>query len=426
MAGNEDKIASSLYQNVENQTFVSKFFKIVATHRYKDPFLKGRGPTVSGYNLNKIPFAFMINDKDETVDLVIFNSDFSLFEGLFLDQKLTALYGSNVFIYKNVPKASIATQGEDNSELSNFSYLWGADYFSATISVLTAGKEIPITDSVEFNINPSYMKTNHPLRKALGKTSLALYSPKKDFLFNQFNSSIDEVIWDGLMDRMGGFDFSMLLMMVHETYHMKEGIDTAGGLNGLPYEGNDTFATVSMNIQNQQEVRSLLITYTRIIFAISNALTEKHSETNEKILLSDLTKVISTLRLKHPIVWDFIRNYEYAEGFAEYVAAHSLVESKIISLKKMIEHEQFISPNNLTYRTGALGGLYLSQKLNQMPFHHINKPSKGVWEIILELEKIQSTPSPIEIVIERYTSHPPIDEKTEIDNILDYTDARSE
>jgi two-component SAPR family response regulator len=70
----------------------------------------------------------MTNLTDATVDLVFFNWNLPEFQGLELSKKLSNIYGSKVYILKNVNRKSISTQGEDHSQLTNFSYVNGANF----------------------------------------------------------------------------------------------------------------------------------------------------------------------------------------------------------------------------------------------------------------------------------------------------------
>ncbi len=107
--------------SVENQAFVAKFFEIVELHKKNDPLLEGRGPSIKEYSLDKIKFAFMVNETENTVDLVFFNWNLAKFHGLQLHEDLSKEYGSKVYVLKGIVKKSIASQGDKHDQLTNFS-----------------------------------------------------------------------------------------------------------------------------------------------------------------------------------------------------------------------------------------------------------------------------------------------------------------
>src|SRR5262249_4532779 len=138
-----DAIAQELYATTEDRAFVSKFFEIVESHKTSDPLLRKHGPSIKDYHLDSVKFAFMVTDTKKTTDLVIFNWNLAVFSGLEPHPKLSELYGTPVYILKNVEKTSIASQGEANSEITNFSYLFGSNHSYAGIKAQEPNAEVP-------------------------------------------------------------------------------------------------------------------------------------------------------------------------------------------------------------------------------------------------------------------------------------------
>src|SRR5690606_2142008 len=111
----------------------------------------------------------------------------------------------------------------------------------------------------------------------------------------------------------------------------------------------------------------LMAVYAKIIFSLGDSLKNSDVSAAELQSLGDLRIVIEAIKSRYPNAWNYIWNYEYAEGFAEYVSAFSMVQSGVTSLEQQIDLQK-ADDNNLVYRTGALGGLYLAHRLKEMPF----------------------------------------------------------
>ena len=170
------KLAEKLYPNSSaDQAFVAKFFEIVELHKTNDPLLEGKGPSVANYSLDSIKFAFMTNETDTTVDLILFNWTLPSFSGLEINQDLTQLYGSAVHTLKNISKKKIASQGDNHDLLTNFSYVFGAGYFEAQMKLGNPDYEVPEAFK-DWKPHPEYMSREHPLRKTLGTQTLTLQS----------------------------------------------------------------------------------------------------------------------------------------------------------------------------------------------------------------------------------------------------------
>jgi hypothetical protein len=407
-----------LYKKSNDQDFVDQFFSIVNIHRNQDPFLGGAGPNVSTFNLHEMTFAFMINETTDTVDLAIFNWKGPIFNDLIYDTQLSRLYGSNVYLFRKVKNKLLATQGVGGNELSNFSYLMGADYFTATYNKMGAQGNQPPDD---FKPQPDYMDKSHPLRVALATNSLVLLSPSRKYVLASFGPSANDAIVGQIMAPLGGFVFSYLLMMVHESYHVKEGIDLANGNKEVSLVDTN-FQKVTEQLQ-QPSVAKLVMIYTKIIFILSQNLSDKKINSSEMRNLADLKFIINALK-KYPDVLEFISEYEYVEGYAEYVAADSLTKARVISLNKLLKFEQVTSLNNLTYRTGAIGGLYLNYKLNRFPFSASKRPKFSTWEIIVSLSKPPQVSTSLKEIDEKYSKLITLDENEELRRLLDYTSFR--
>src|SRR5690606_29197244 len=130
----------------------------------------------------------------------------------------------------------------------------------------------------------------HPLRNSLGIDSMAIYSPRKEVLLrsmglSQKYSSIIE-------DIPGGFEFSQLLMMVHETYHLKAGSDLANVSKKNSSKEPD-FKVVTDALQKDHELQSLVMAYTRLIFTLSADLESASLSDREQTGLSELKTLIN-------------------------------------------------------------------------------------------------------------------------------------
>jgi hypothetical protein len=223
---------------------------------------------------------------------------------------------------------------------------------------------------------------------------------------------------DKLVQQFGGYDNLVMGMMIHEMYHLQEGDDQANGLAKKRKMGADQMA-LRDQLQSDARLRSLIVTYIRIIFSIGDCLKNSTPTAQEVILLSDLKVVIAEMKDKYQNLWNFVWNYEYLEGFAEYASAFSMVHSQIISQEKKFDLEKIDQGNNFTYRTGTFAGFYLFNRLHKMPFQNQEDHFASVWEVILK--ETRTTPSSLTIdqIIEKYGPIP-IDIDAEIKKVIDY------
>ncbi|MGZ6479080.1 MAG: hypothetical protein ACXWQE_07250 [Bdellovibrionales bacterium] len=416
---NYSTLTSLLYPaSSEDQAFVLKFFEIVEAHRKNDPFLGGRGPSINGYSLDKIKFALMVNETAETIDLVFFHWTLPLFDGLELDKSLSALYGSNVYIMRGVNKKLIASQGQNRDELTNFSYILGAHFVEKHLT--KDHPKLPVPQEIlDWKPNPEYMEKSHPLRATLDTHTLVLLSPSREVFFKQ--SGITESTrsyFEEMLKSEGGYDNIVMGMMVHEMFHVKEGEDQTNDLANKREIDEDRTALIAQ-LQSDAYLKSLLAAYVKIVFSLGDSLKSKSPLAEEDMLLKDLKRVIVELKTKYENGWKFIWNYEYTEGFAEYVSAYSMIQVGITSLDKKIDLEKGNSGNNFTYRTGTFGGLYLANRLHEMPFKNEEDHFESVWEIILRLKQTPISDTSAVDVLAKY-DHLPIDGENEVQRVIDY------
>ena len=411
-----DQNAKLLYpQSQTDQIFVSKFFEILDLHKSKDPLLEGKGPSVAGFSLDEIKFAFMINLTDTTVDLAFYNWNLPVFKGLRKDESLSKAYGSNVFILKGIPKTAVASQGEQNDQLTNFSYMFGARYTEEQIRLNSPGFEVPEAMR-NWKPHPNYMDRSHPLRKALDTQVLVLLSPSKDLAFGILDKAVHKA-YEEYINGEGGFISVFLGLMIHEMFHVKEGEDNVNRLADAREIPEDRKALVA-EIEADESLRALLSTYAKIVFSVGDSLKASKVTNAEIEKLQDLNSVIQVLRTKHPNAWAYIWNYEYTEGFAEYASAYSMIQGKVTSLAQEID-QQKDDINNFAYRTGAIGGLYLTNRIKKLPFDKKQDHDYSLWELVLQETETSQSAENIESIIKKYD---PIefDEESEIKKITEY------
>ena len=155
--------ANLLYPTMEQEKrLLKQYFDVVESHRSQDPFFEKSGPSISGYSLDGIRFGIIFNENSDAVDLALFNWDLEIVSGLMQDQDLSQAYGSPVYVYKGIKKIGIGTQGPNLDQLSNFSYLLGADHAGG-----------------DWKPHPNYLDRDHPLRIALKGFNLPLIHPSK-------------------------------------------------------------------------------------------------------------------------------------------------------------------------------------------------------------------------------------------------------
>lgn len=421
------KLAAAMYPNsLEDQNFTQKFFELVEAHKTTDPLIEGKGPSIKEFSLDKVKFAFITNVSESKADLIFFNWNKAVFSGLEFDQSLTNHYGSNVYILKNVNKKSIASQGRDRSQLTNFSYMIGANTFEKRIKK-TAPLEFQIPDEMlNWKPNPDYLDRSSALRQALDIESLVMFSPrKKDFYDGNEITETTIPFMEAHFLKYGGFQNMIMGMMVHETFHVKEGEDQVRDLVAIRNVHEDR-SEIIRQIQQNPSLRGRMILYQKIVFSIGENLKNKNLTQAELDHLSDLKTVVIDLKTNFPEVWKFIWNYEYTEGFAEYVSAYSMIQVGIASLAQKIDLEKTDPANNLAYRTGALGGLYLVNRLKQMPFSNDEDHQESVWEIILRLKGVVAGKQSTDQLIAIYEGSAGIDSENEIKRITDYLISTSE
>lgn len=323
-------------------------------------------------------------------------------------------YGSPVSILRGVDKRSLATQGKSRQILTNFSYLHGARFWESLFT--NTAMETP-TDIAAWEPHPDYMKLSHPLRAALDTNVLVLLSPSKDLFFQQMGATDQtQSFFESYVESLGGYFNVILGMMVHEIYHVKESDDKANG-RAFERKVDEDRKTLINNLTSDSQLKDLYLTYAKIVFSLGDQLKQPLSE-NEANLLQDLTVVIRELKSKYPNAWNYIWSYEYTEGFAEYVSAFSMIQVGVTSLDAQIDLQK-ADHNNLAYRTGAIGGLYLALRLKKMPFDKNQDHTQSLWEIILSLTNHSQANTDIAKVIEKYAPYP-MNGDLEIQQVIEY------
>lgn len=412
-------LSSELYpQSKEQQAFTAKFFEIVEAHKTADPLLEGKGPSIAEYSLDKIKFAFVADETEQTVDLIFFNWKLPIFEGLEVQKDFSNLYGSPVYILRKVNKKSIASQGTNHDQLTNFSYLFGANYMEKQIKKDSPNYQVP-AQFLDWKPHPEYMDRSHPLRKTLDSNTLVILSPDKELFFKQTGMTEQmRPYFEQMLNSQGGFYNAIMGMMVHEMFHVKEGEDQVNDLAKKRKINEDRKAIVEQ-LKSDQNLRRLMGTYIKIVFSIGDNMKTNLSQV-EKDQLSDLKVVISELKSKYSEAWKFIWNYEYTEGFAEYVSAYSMVQVGITTLPQQIDLQKSDNANNFAYRTGTLGGLYLVNRLKSMPFKNNEDHRESVWEIVLRLTQTAQAQASVGSIESKYSSVAGVDEENEINRVVEY------
>lgn len=416
---NYPALSSALYpQSKEQQAFTAKFFEIVEAHKTRDPLLEGKGPSVSEYSLDKIKFAFVSDETEQTVDLVFFNWKLATFEGLEIQKDFSDFYGSPVYILRKVSKKAVASQGDNQDQLTNFSYLLGANTMEKQIKLDSPNAQVP-AQFLDWKPHPAYMDRSHPLRKALDANTLVILSPDKELFFKQTGMTEQmRPYFEQVLNSEGGFYNAIMGMMVHEMFHAKEGEDKVNRLAKGRKIDEDRKAIVEQ-LKRDQNLRRLIGTYIKIVFSIGDKMKGNFSQA-EKDQLSDLKILVSELKSKYSEAWKFIWNYEYTEGFAEYVSTYSMVQVGITTLPQQIDLQKSDNSNNFAYRTGALGGLYLKNRLKTMPFKNNEDHSESIWEIVIRLTQTTSAQASVTGIESKYSSVAGVDEENEINRVVDY------
>jgi len=417
---NYEILASKLYpSNREDQAFVSKFFDIVEAHKIQDPLLEGKGPSIREYSIDKVQFAFITNLSEDKVDLVFFNWKLPLFQGLEIQKEFSDIHGSSVYILKGINKKSIASQGQDRSQLTNFSYMLGANTMEKKIKKDNPTVQLP-PQMLDWKPNPNYMDRSHPLRQTLDGNTLVMLSPSKELFFKQTGMADSmRPQFEQMLNSQGGFYNSIMGMMIHEMFHVKEGEDQ---VNGLAKERNinEDRKLIVEQLKSNADLRSLMATYVRIVFSIGDSSKTNSATTSELEQLSDLRKVIIELKSKYSDTWKFIWNYEYTEGFAEYVSAYSMIQVGITSFDKQIDLQKADSSNNFAYRSGTMGGLYLVKRLNQMPYSDNEDHRESVWENVLRLTDTKVSTKSIDEITSKYANVQGVNGEDEVKRVIDY------
>lgn len=408
----------SLYPNSqEDQAFVSKFLEIVEAHKSNDPLLEGRGPSIREYSLDKIKFAFMINETLETIDLAFFNWSLPVFDGMAPHESLSQQYGSTVYILRGLPKKSVANQGDNHDQLTNFSYIFGSRYMEMQLKKDNPDYEVP-QQFLDWKPHPDYMDRSHPLRRTLDTHALVLLSPSKELFLQQAGvTDSTRSYFEVMFEQQGGF-FNMIMgMMVHEMFHVKEGEDQVNRL-AISRPADENRKALVEQLKSDAALRSLMETYVKIVFALGDHLKGNTATQNEIKTLGDLKNVIAELKSKYENAWKFIWNYEYTEGFAEYVSAFSMIQVGVTSLEKQIDLQKG-DTNNFAYRTGTLGGLYLALRVKEMPFANNEDHRQSVWEIVLRKTQVQANSESTQSIAAKYSSST-INAEAEINAVIDY------
>ncbi len=408
-------LGSLLYPTkVDEQAYFRTFMIILEDHKKgNDPLMGGKGPSIHKFQIDKMKFGFLTNVRKTVVDIVLFNWDLDVFDDLKEDPKLTELYGKPIYILKNVDSKSISSQGFNGDKLSNFSYLLGANYFAESLRINFPGSRVS-EEMANWKPHREYMERNHPLRKTLNTETLVLLSPSEDLFFSQAGESAEaQSYFRRAINATGGFRKVMLGTTIHEMFHVKEGIDQTLGLAKA--------RTINVDRKrlkpqlDDSRLRMLISVYARLVFKLGDHLPARG---DSKYLLAQLATIIKALKVEFPNAWNFIWDYEYKEGFAEFSSAQSVVTAGLFSLSEKIELLKNDSNNNVAYRTGAIGGLYLYNHLQGMIFSDMEDHSKSVWELVLEQEQVVADGNLEDIILQNQISQQEFE--PEIESIKDY------
>jgi hypothetical protein len=414
-------LAAKLYPaNQEDQVFTAKFFDLVEAHKTADPLLEGPGPSIREYSLDKIKFSLITNITGSNLDLVFFNWNLPIFQGLELDAELSNLYGSNVYTLKNVNQKSIASQGLNRSQLTNFSYMHGANYMERQIlKGAPPGFKVP-AEYLAWKPNPEYMDRSTPLRQTLGQNVLVILSPSKEVFFEGMGIPKESRPYmEANIKSVGGFQNMIMGTSVHEIFHAKEGEDQVNDLASRRQINEDRKEIVKQ-LEADAKLRSLMGTYVKIVFSIGDSLKNNSATAQELAQLSDLKVIINEIKSKHSETWKFIWNYEYTEGFAEYVSAYSMIQVGITTFDQKIDLEKADRSNNFAYRSGAIGGLYLTRRLQQMPFKNQEDHRESLWEIVLRLTSSEASNLTVDQVESKYANVPGVNGEEEVARVTEY------
>ena len=412
---NTHELANSLYSgNQNNQEFTRKFFEIVESHKIKDPFLESKGPSTSGYSLDKIPFAFITDDEGDFVDLIIFNWTLPHFNELKLNRELTLSYGKDVYVLEKISKNTIATQGESNDELVNFSYILGANSMKKYFQLENPDSEVP-DEFTDWKPHPAYMDRDHPIRIVLDDKFLPILSPRKELLFGVGDAA------NAMFESAGGFYNLIMGMMIHEIYHVHE-INENLSRNRQARGNGEDYERLIERLREDKNLQTLYMTYMSLVFSIGKGLTQNNMIiVDEK--LGELKLLISVLKSDYVNAWKYIWVYEYTEGFAEYTSAVSMVESNITSLEKQVSLQIKDEGNNFPYRTGSLAGLFMYYKLGKMPFENNEDQYESPWEIILRTSKIKESTKSLNEIIDNNPIDPDL-KADEIRKVIEYLESK--
>ncbi len=410
------KAVEILYpQSTDDQSFMQKLFDIVEIHKTQDPLMGGKGPSVTGFGLNKQPIAFIINEREKLIDLVLINWNLPVFSGLDIHSDLSEAIAAKAYILKNIDKKSVATQGENHDELANFSYINGSNFMEKQIKADNPDMIIS-EEFLNWKPHPDYMDKAHPLRVALDGLTLTLLNPSKEKFFDIYASLSDVNAMEALLESQGGYLNTILGMMVHEAFHVKEGNDNM--LQNVARRSIDIDRKKLVEqLQSDNKLKALFASYINIVFSIGDSI--GGSSQPNLSLMADLQVVIDEIKDKYSDAWKFIWDFEYTEGFAEYVSAQSMVAAGITSLPKQIEFQKTDPSNNFAYRTGSIGGLYLYYQLKSMPFSNDESLTMSVWEIIISQQAVPKSDYKIDEIVER-NSTSSIDLNSEIDRVVEY------
>lgn len=406
-----ENLAHLLYPRGDDEVikFTTAFFNVLVNHKVSGPFLGMKGPSGVQYSLDKNKFAFLVNDNDETADLVVFNWLTEPADGFEIHTELSVTYGSRVYVFKGLRKKQIIT-----SPALNFSYILGSDYIETQL--LNSGMDVVPNSFKNFKPQPNYLDRNHSLRTAIGQGSLPLFSPKQEYIFNVVPHDVRS-FFEETLQAQGGYIYKILGMILHETYHLVEG---EAGVKKLisAREIHEDRAKVVGLLKTSEEVQSLVAAYIKIVFSIADNFANANVTETDLAKLVDLKSIIKVLKVEFPEVWNIIWIYEYAEGFAEYVAAESLISTSVISIQDNVSFEK-ADGNSFPYRTGTFAGLFMRFKLGKILFSNDNDHIFSPWELIINnFEELVSEDS-VEGTINKYANYP-INAEDEILEIIEY------
>ena len=412
---NSAEVARILYpNNVEDQKFVRTFLKVLRLHKKKDPFAGGAGPSMRGFSIDKMPFSFLVNLRTTRVDLVIFNWKGPMFQGLLPQRELTHFFATPVYVLPNVPRSEIATQGENFDVLTNFSYVLGTKTMTASYERNFPGFPIP-PELSNFKPHPGYLDGTHPLRQALGSDTLPLISPSKSLL--NLGTGERESELEERFKPHGGYISTILGMVLHEMFHLAESNDVVSGkVTGRPI--HVLKGKLRRDMRTQKQLRDLLLLYSKIVFKLSATLGSRASPSTDA-MFAHLKFVIGLLKRDHPTAWNFIWDFEYTEGFAEFASAQSLVGISAVTFKEEIRNQKLDSENNFTYRTGALGGLIHTKFYGPVTFTQQEDKVMSIWEIILRKKDPKETTQTYQEIKDIY-EEVGLDYKKEMAKLVEY------